>query len=97
MIYVANWPEKRAHAWKSLLISRAIENQSYVVGVNRIGEDDSGIPHNGMSVVYDFWGNEMILAKDLQGIFTTEISKIKLKEHRERFAFWKDRDTFEIQ
>ena len=97
LIFIANWPEKRQKHWNLLLNARAIENQSYVVGVNRIGEDGNGIPHNGMSAVYDFWGNEMILAKDLQGVFTTEVSKIKLKEHRNRFGFWKDRDTFEIQ
>lgn len=97
IIFIANWPEKRQKHWNLLLNARAIENQSYVVGVNRIGEDGSGIPHNGMSAVYDFWGNEIILANDLLGVFTTEVSKIKLKEHRERFGFWKDRDTFEIQ
>jgi len=97
IIFVANWPEKRQKHWNLLLNARAIENQSYVVGVNRIGEDANGIPYNGRSAVYDFWGNEMILANDLQGVFTIEISKNNLKEHRQRFGFWKDRDTFEIQ
>lgn len=97
LIFVANWPEKRQKHWNLLLNARAIENQSYVIGVNRIGEDGNGIPHNGMSAGYDFWGNEIVLAKDLQGVFTVELSKKNLKEHRERFGFWKDRDTFEIQ
>jgi predicted amidohydrolase len=97
ILFVANWPEKRQKHWNLLLNARAIENQSYVVGVNRIGEDANGIPYNGRSAAYDFWGNEMILANDLQGIFTIEIFKNKLKEHRQRFGFWRDRDTFEIQ
>jgi omega-amidase len=47
LLYVANWPERRVHAWKTLLTARAIENQCYVVGVNRVGEDGNGIDHNG--------------------------------------------------
>lgn len=97
LIFVANWPEKRQKHWNLLLHARAIENQCYVVGVNRIGDDGNGIAHYGGSAVYDFWGNEMILANDLLGIYTVEISKQQLKEHRNRFGFWKDRDTFEIQ
>src|SRR3954465_9314160 len=49
LIYVANWPEKRVYAWKQLLIARAIENQSYVIGLNRIGKDGSGFNHTGDS------------------------------------------------
>ena len=97
LIFVANWPEKRQKHWNLLLNARSIENQCYVVGVNRIGDDGNGIPHNGMSAVYDFWGNEILLANDLLGITLVEISKNELNEHRNRFGFWKDRDTFEIQ
>lgn len=97
MIYVANWPEKRQHHWNLLLNARAVENQCYIAGVNRIGQDGNDIPHNGMSTVYDFWGNEVFSAKDLQGVFTVELSKAKIEEHRERFGFWRDRDNFEIK
>lgn len=96
MIFVANWPEKRQKHWNLLLNARAVENQCYVAGVNRIGEDGGGIPHNGMSAVYDFWGNEQLSAKDLQGVFTVELSKEKIEEHRERFGFWRDRDNFKV-
>ncbi len=96
MIFVANWPEKRQKHWNLLLNARAVENQCYVAGVNRIGEDGEGVPHNGMSAVYDFWGNELISAKDLRGVFTVELSKAKIEEHRERFGFWRDRDNFNI-
>ena len=64
MVYVANWPAVRSNAWTSLLKARAIENMSYVIGVNRIGQDDNEIKYNGNSRVYDFKGKEwMILWK----------------------------------
>lgn len=97
MIFVANWPEKRHFHWTTLLKARAIENQCYVAGVNRIGPDNNDIPHNGESAVYDFWGKELVSAKDLQTAVSITISKSDLDEHRQRFAFWKDRDTFEIK
>jgi predicted amidohydrolase len=97
MIFVANWPEKRHFHWTTLLKARAIENQCYVAGVNRIGPDNNGIPHNGESGLYDFWGKELVSARNLQTAVTATLSKTVLSEHRERFAFWKDRDTFEIQ
>ena len=97
MIFVANWPEKRHYHWTTLLKARAIENQCYVAGVNRIGEDNNGIPHNGETGAYDFWGKEMVSARNLQTAVTATLSKTALMEHRERFAFWKDRDTFEIK
>jgi predicted amidohydrolase len=53
LVYVANWPEKRIHAWKTLLQARAIENQCYVVGVNRVGDDGKGIHYNGETLVAD--------------------------------------------
>jgi len=97
MIYVANWPEKRQFHWNLLLNARAVENQCYVAGVNRIGEDGGGVPHNGHSAVYDFWGNELVSAKNLQTVVSVTLSRPALDEHRSRFGFWKDSDTFEIR
>ena len=57
LIYVANWPERRNHAWKTLLIARAIENQCYVIGVNRVGEDGNQIAHSGDSMIIDPLGD----------------------------------------
>ena len=57
LVYVANWPERRAHAWKTLLQARAIENQCYVIGVNRVGEDGTGLYHSGDSMVVDPMGD----------------------------------------
>ena len=61
LIFVANWPEARRHAWSSLLIARAIENQSYVIGVNRVGEDGNGINYSGDSVILDYLGQPLSL------------------------------------
>ncbi len=97
MIFSANWPQKRHRHWNLLLTARAIENQCYAAGVNRIGLDGGGVSHNGMSAVYDFWGNEMVSAGDSKGVFKTVLSKSKLDEHRMRFGFWRDRDKFTVQ
>lgn len=90
-LYVANWPQKRIHHWKLLLQARAIENQCYVVGVNRIGADFYGNAHNGQSAAIDFTGNIIVEAKERDGIEIAEISKDELEKHRQRYPFWKDR------
>ncbi len=63
LIYVANWPERRNHAWKTLLQARAIENQCYVVGVNRVGNDGNDIHHSGDSMIIDPMG-EVLYTKE---------------------------------
>ncbi len=90
-IYVANWPAKRIHHWLPLLKVRAIENQCYVVGVNRIGDDFYGNAHNGMSAVFDYAGNEIWSSGDKNGIEIVKLSKEDLEIHKERYPFWKDR------
>jgi omega-amidase len=96
MIFVANWPEKREEHWTTLLKARAIENQCYVAGVNRVGLDDKANNFNGQSAVYDFWGNIVASAGNLPGMIHTTLSKTELEAHRKRYTFWKDRDTFEL-
>lgn len=96
LIYVANWPEKRNTAWKALLQARAIENQCYVIGVNRIGEDGNGIYHSGDSMVIDPLGEILYHKKDEEDIFTITLEKKNLNEIRERFQFWRDADEFQI-
>ncbi|MCO5231377.1 MAG: amidohydrolase [Chitinophagales bacterium] len=96
MIYVANWPEKRQAHWNHLLKCRAIENQSYVVGVNRVGLDAHQNTHIGGSAVYDYWGEEQLNAGDKQGVFIVNLSKDSISQHRERYGFWRDKDKFEI-
>lgn len=96
LINVANWPQRRNHAWKTLLTARAIENQSYVVGVNRVGNDGNNIYHSGDSMVIDPLGEILYLKEDGEDIFTITLSKEKLIEVRTKFPFWKDGDGFSI-
>lgn len=96
LVYVANWPEKRVHAWKTLLQARAIENQSYVIGVNRVGEDGKGIRYSGESMVVDPLGEVLYTKKDEEDIFTITLDRAHLEVVREKFPFWKDADHFNV-
>ena len=96
LIYVANWPERRSHAWKTLLCARAIENQCYVVAVNRVGMDGNDIYHSGNSIVIDPLGEVLYHMADDEDIFTITLEKERLDEVRTRFPFQKDADNFVI-
>lgn len=96
LIYVANWPERRSIAWKTLLAARAIENQCYVVGVNRVGNDGNNIYHSGDSMIVDPMGEVLYYVKDEEDIFTITLDKTHLDSVREKFPFWKDADRFII-
>ena len=96
LVYVANWPEKRNGAWKSLLPARAIENQCYVIGVNRIGNDGNDIYHSGDSMVVDPLGQILYEKAHQEDIFTITLQQSHLQEIRNRFQFWRDADQFTI-
>ena len=96
LIYVANWPEKRVHAWKTLLQARAIENQCYVVGVNRVGKDAKDIVYSGESLVADPMGEVLYTKKDAEVIFTITLEQSHLQAVREKLPFLKDADNFQI-
>jgi omega-amidase len=96
IIYVANWPEKRNHAWKTLLVARAIENQCYVMGVNRVGEDGNKVAHSGDSVIVDPLGKILYQSPSQTDVFTCSLEKKELEVIRQKFPFWKDSDHFEI-
>ena len=96
LLYVANWPEKRIRAWKTLLCARAIENQCYVVGVNRVGNDGNNIYHSGDSLVIDPLGEVLYHMPDAEDIFTITLEKEKLEDVRKKFPFAKDSDQFTI-
>lgn len=96
LLYVANWPERRNYAWKTLLTARAIENQSYVIGVNRVGEDGKGIYHSGNSMVIDPLGEVLYHKEHDEDIYTIQLEKNTLTEIRTKFPFWKDADDFLI-
>jgi len=97
LIYVANWPERRSHAWKTLLCARAIENQCYVVGVNRVGSDGNNIYYSGNSLVIDPLGQVLYHMADEEDVNTITLQKEMLEEVRAKFPFWKDADSFNIQ
>lgn len=96
LVYVANWPERRINAWKTLLQARAIENQSFVIGVNRVGEDGNGIPHTGESMVVDAMGEVLYQKKDEEAVYTITLQKEPLETVREKLPFLKDADGFMI-
>ena len=96
LIYVANWPERRVHAWKTLLTARAIENQCYVIGVNRTGNDGNNIYHSGSSMVIDALGEVLYEKEHDEDVFTITLSKEKLEEIRHKLPFLKDGDAFSI-
>ncbi|KAA3640317.1 MAG: amidohydrolase [Proteobacteria bacterium] len=97
LIYVANWPTPRQDAWQSLLKARAIENMSYVVGVNRIGTDGNDHTYAGGSVIYDITGQALIEAKNQKFNKTITLVYNRLKQQRHRFGFLKDRDQFTLK
>jgi predicted amidohydrolase len=97
LIYVANWPERRSHAWKTLLQARAIENQAYVIGVNRVGNDGHDIYHSGDSMIVDPLGEVLYHAHDREETHTLTLYKETLTGIRERFPFLKDADHFSIE
>jgi len=96
LIYVANWPERRSHAWKTLLCARAIENQCYVIGVNRVGDDGKNIHYSGNSLVIDPMGQVLYHMAEEEDINTITLSKEKLEEARTKFPFLHDADDFTI-
>ncbi len=95
-IFVANWPERRSFAWKHLLQARAIENQAYVIGVNRIGNDGQGIYHSGDSALIDPMGEVVFTQADTPFAKTFTISKERIEYVRSKMLFLGDGDKFEI-
>lgn len=89
LLYVANWPAKRAEHWKSLLKARAIENQSYVIGVNRVGVDKNELIYSGDSMCVDSLG-ELMVQLENETVFTTTLSKLTLNNTRTSLPFLKD-------
>ncbi|MDX5404686.1 MAG: nitrilase family protein [Bacteroidota bacterium] len=98
LLYVANWPHRRIGAWDTLLPARAIENQSFVVAVNRVGLDGNQVHHSGHSSAFDPLGSRIATLKDdSEEVTTVALSGEELKRTRERFRFLNDRDEFSIE
>lgn len=96
LIYVANWPEKRAHHWRSLLMARAIENQVYTVGVNRVGADGNNFSHSGDTSVIDYAGKIVLHTAQVENITTLELDYKEQQNFRNRFQFLADKDAFAL-
>ncbi|MDP5105829.1 MAG: amidohydrolase [Polaribacter sp.] len=98
LIFMANWPVTRIKAWKTLLKARAIENMSYVIGVNRTGKDFNNYDYSGNSLLIDYLGEELSkLPKNNVGIIKATISKKDQNNLREKLGFLNDMDSFEIR
>jgi len=89
-VVIANWPAKRSHAWRTLLMARAVENQCYVLGVNRVGEG-GGQPHSGDSMLIDPFGNPVATASREETIVIGEVDPERVADARKHFSFLADR------
>lgn len=96
-VYVANWPESRSLHWKALLRARAIENQCFVIGVNRTGTDGNGISYCGDSMVIDFTGNILLDCASNACVESVELDYNALSQSRKAFPAWKDTDNYSFQ
>jgi len=98
LIYVANWPKPRINAWDTLLKARAIENMSYVVGVNRVGEDANNMTYVGHTQGMDMLGGPLNTPnEENEGVVELLLDKQKLDEARSKFQFLNDKDSFSIK
>ena len=95
-LFVANWPEPRREVWKTLLVARALENQAYVAGVNRIGIDNSGINHYGDSMIIDPKGAILSETGNQEIVLSATLSYDELERFRTKFPAHLDRDAFTI-
>ena len=97
LIVVANWPEKRALHWRTLLPARAVENQSYVIGLNRVGHDGNEVYHSGDSTCISPNGNVIYYKRDEEDVYTFTILAEEVEKTRRTLPFLKDADTFVIK
>ncbi|WP_018621921.1 amidohydrolase [Spirosoma luteum] len=96
LLYVANWPAARRNAWNVLLQARAIENLSYVVGVNRVGRDGNGHPYSGDSAVIDYKGEVLFRQSDIETVHQQTLLLDELRAFRATFPANLDADSFTI-
>jgi predicted amidohydrolase len=96
LIVVANWPERRAAHWRTLIPARAVENQSYVIAVNRVGHDGNEVYHSGDSTCIDPNGKVVYYKRDEEDLYTFSIIGDEVEKVRRALPFLKDSDDFEI-
>lgn len=97
LLIVANWPERRALHWRTLIPARAVENQCYVIGVNRVGHDGNEVYHSGDSTCIDPNGNVVYYKRDEEDVYTFSIIGDEVKKARRAMPFLKDADDFTIE
>ena len=97
LVYVANWPERRRHAWQTLLRARAIENLSYCIGVNRVGKDGNEVSYTGDSAAIDFLGQPMTSAVESESVQTVTLERASLDTFRSKFPAHLDADEFSLR
>jgi omega-amidase len=97
MIIVANWPERREHHWRTLLQARAIENQCYVIAVNRVGKDGNDILHTGASGIISPKGDWLLDLKDQEAMVSGELNMQELSDWRTSFPAGNDADAFSLR
>jgi predicted amidohydrolase len=95
-IFVANWPAARRSAWRTLLPARAVENQCYCLGVNRVGTDGNGIAYCGASLVADYFGNVTTDLGAGERVLTVTLDGAALVSYRDKFPAWQDADAFQL-
>ncbi|WP_341226377.1 amidohydrolase [uncultured Arcticibacterium sp.] len=96
LLYAANWPAKRENVWETLLKARAIENQAYVIGVNRVGTDENKLVYNGHSAIIDPKGYELKKLGNKSEMSISTLSKKNLDDFREKFPAHLDADDFQL-
>ncbi len=96
LLYVANWPAPRVQVWRTLLQARAIENLSYCIGLNRVGEDGMGIAYNGHSVAFNYKGESIADLGEQEKIVSIKLSKPELEAFRQKFPAHLDADAFHL-
>ncbi len=96
-LYVANWPAPRSLHWQTLLTARAIENQAYVAGCNRVGTDGNGLHYRGDSRIINPQGDIIATAEPHQATrIDADLSLVALQDYREKFPAWRDADPFTL-
>lgn len=95
-VFIANWPERRRHHWRTLLQARAIENQAFVLGVNRTGVDGNEIAYSGDSMAFAPDGSLITEMVRGEGLLTTVLDGNALEKSRAQFPAWRDADRFEL-
>lgn len=97
LFYIASWPKSRINAWNQLLKARAIENQCFVIGVNRTGTDGNAIVYNGQSQAIDALGQKIEAQQSHESVLQFNLDFLSLKKIREEFPFSEDADGFDLK